>query len=73
MTRATILRFRRGLKAKRYTLKEVSDATGVPITTLSDMSKEGWGKTLFDRLELLETALNCLEAEGTAKKSKEAA
>lgn len=57
-------RFRDGVAAKRFTLTKLSEVSGVPIATLSDMSNEGWRPQIFDRLEKLRTALDEIEGEG---------
>jgi hypothetical protein len=64
MTNETLDRLRKGLKAKRFTLTDAANASDIPIMTLADMAKEGWGKRalqVIDRLEALDAALNDLE------------
>lgn len=54
-------RFRAGLNAGRFTLTEVSQATGIPLATLSDMKAEGWGTKAIERLGELEAALDRID------------
>ena len=56
-----VSRLRDGLASKRFTMKQISDLTGVPVSTIADMKKEGWQKTTFDNLSKIEAALSRLE------------
>jgi len=65
MTNDTLIRFRKGLKAKRFTLTAVKDATGIPVQRLAEMADENWGRGFFktrERLDLLEQALEQIES-----------
>jgi hypothetical protein len=58
MTLTVLKRFRRGLKQGRFTMTQIAEVSGIPLTTLSDMKDEAWGERLLERLDNLETALD---------------
>ena len=66
MITETVTKLREGLATKRFTMKQVSDLTGVPVSTIADMKKEGWQKTTLDNLAKIETALSALTSRENA-------
>lgn len=56
-----LIRFRKGVAKGDFTMTEISDATGIPLTTLSDMKDESWRPKVLDRLETLQAALDKIE------------
>lgn len=58
MSTDALKRFRDGLARGDFTMTEIAEATGIPLTTLSDMSNAEWRPKVFDRLEKLGAALD---------------
>lgn len=56
-------RFRDGVASRRFTLTQLAKISGLPLSTLSDMSDESWRPQIFEKLERLERGLNTLERE----------
>jgi len=69
MNTDALTRFRKGLSAGDFTLTQVADESGIPLTTLSDMSDESWKPKIFERLENLGNAVEKLDPK-VAPKSK---
>ena len=63
-------RFREGLAAGRFTMTQVAAASGIPLTTLSDMKDESWGTRITDRLNSLDAAIDQIEADGRRRNTK---
>lgn len=52
--------FRAGLADKKFTLTDVSKASGIPLTTLVQMRSEDWQYRTFDKIEAVADALDKL-------------
>lgn len=66
MANQTLHRLREGLKAKRFTLTAAANASGIPISRLSEMAADDWGNRVLqtiERLESLDCALDQLEGQ----------
>lgn len=61
MSTDALKRFREGLKRGDFTMTEIADATGIPLTTLSDMKDDSWRPKVLDRLTSLGAALDRME------------
>jgi Mg2+ and Co2+ transporter CorA len=67
MSTDTLKRFRKGLADGEFTMTEIADATGIPLTTLSDMKDAEWRPKVLDRLDTLDAVMTRLERKRTAK------
>lgn len=63
MTSDLVSRLREILEAPGITLRRVSEASGIPITTLADMKKPGWAKRTVSHLDAIEGVIEDLEQE----------
>jgi hypothetical protein len=70
MSTDALKRFRDGLARGEFTMTEIAAATGIPLTTLSDMSSADWRPKVFDRLEKLSVALDRIKRPATKTKSR---
>lgn len=61
MSTDALTRFREGLNRGDFTMTEIADATGIPLTTLSDMKDKDWRPKVLDRLNALGVALDRLD------------
>lgn len=64
-------RFRAGIDAKRFTLSQVAEASGLSLTQLSYMKNSDWGEGVFDKAQKLASALDALESDPPAKSKTE--
>ena len=69
MNTDALKRFREGLDRGDFTMTEIADATGIPLTTLSDMKDANWRPKVLDRLTALGAALDRIKRD-TRKHSK---
>lgn len=51
-------------------MTEIAEATGIPLTTLSDMSDADWRPKVFDRLEKLSVALDRIKRQPSKSNRK---
>ena len=58
MEHETLQRLRDGIAQKKITLTRVSKLSGIPPTTLVEMKKPEYGKSVFERMERLKGALD---------------
>lgn len=66
----TLIRFRNGLRNEEFSLTEISEATGIPLQTLSDMKDETWKPKALDRLERLAAAIDQLGGSARRKRKR---
>ena len=69
MNNEALSRFRKVVAKGDFTLTQIAEATGIPITTLSDMSDAKWRPKILDRFDKLEAGLDKLEAPPKSKSS----
>jgi len=63
MSHDLMKRFRAVLAHPAIKAASVSEATGIPTSTLSDMLKEGWANRTLSHLDKISSELPALEAE----------
>lgn len=63
MSTDALKRFREGLSRGDFTMTEIADATGIPLTTLSDMKDADWRPKVLDRLNALGAALDQIKRD----------
>lgn len=71
MTPDVLQRFRAGIEAKRFTLTQVAEASGLSITQLSYIKNSNWGEGIFEKARQLQDALNRIEAEQAEQSTSE--
>ena len=69
MSTDALNRFRHGLARGDFTMTEIAEATGIPLTTLSDMKDANWRPKVLDRLDSLATVLDRIDGK-TRRPSK---
>ena len=69
MSTDALKRFREGLDRGDFTMTEIAEATGIPLTTLSDMKDADWRPKVLDRLTTLGAALDRIKRD-TRKHTK---
>lgn len=70
MSTDALKRFRSGLAKGDFTMTEIADLTGIPLTTLSDMKDDSWRPRVLDRLNSLGSALDHIERQRPRQKPK---
>ena len=70
MSTDALKRFRSGLAKGEFTMTEIADLTGIPLTTLSDMKDDAWRPKVLDRLNSLGNALDRLDRQRPRHKPK---
>lgn len=70
MTHDVLSRFRSGLAKGEFTLTQIAEVSGIPLTTLSDMKDEGWQTKALTRLAELDCALKALRKPAGAGKRR---
>ncbi|MEM7663808.1 MAG: hypothetical protein AAF292_16315 [Pseudomonadota bacterium] len=72
MVTEVLTRMREGVADKRYSLTALSNASGVPIMTIKDMTSTSWQQSMFDRLASLDKAMDKLDGKPSKTDQAEA-
>lgn len=68
----TLSKLRKGLSEKRFTMKALSDKSGVPVPTIADMKRADWKNRTIENLQAINSALDQIDAEQAAEAEADA-
>lgn len=64
MIMETLDRLRSGLTEKRFTMKAVSDKSGVPVPTIADMKRDDWTNRTIENLKAISAIFDEVDPDG---------